>query len=76
MKTYGNVPKTLIKACERNADKVEQVGNEGSDGYWIYLRAGFWNPEEETVAIHEFTVSDCLDKLRAVEPDPRPENKR
>jgi hypothetical protein len=75
VKTYGCVPRTLLAACIKSG-RVDEVGNEGSDGYWIYLRSGFWSPEDETVAIHEYTVSACLCKLRSVESDPRPEGMR
>jgi hypothetical protein len=60
-KTYGNPPRTLINACLKHADKIEEVGNEGEDGYWVYMKAGFWNP---------------LWQIRGIAVDPRPEDKR
>jgi hypothetical protein len=74
--TYGKVPNTLLAACNKHADKIREVGHEGEDGYWIYLRDGFWNPLDEVVAIHEYTVSDCLRMIRNIHPDPRPANQR
>lgn len=66
LKTYGFMPATLLKACERLADRVDEVGNEGEDGYWIYLRAGWFNPVDGIHAIHEDTIKKCLDKLAGV----------
>ncbi len=76
IKTYGGPPASLLRACERHADKIEQVGNEGEDGYWIYMRAGWWNREAGTAAIHEHSVRDCITALRYIAQDPRPEDKR
>ena len=74
-KTYGNPPKTLVNACLKYADKIEEVGNEGDDGYWVYIKPGFWNPSFEVMCIHEHTVKDCR-QLKGIAPDPRPEDKR
>lgn len=76
MTTYGTIPKSLMAACQKHADKIREIGNEGEDGYWIYLHDGFWNPLDEVMAIHEYNVKDCLWKLRCVAPDPRPADKR
>lgn len=67
MKTYGIIPKSLKAACERHSDKVSEIGNEGSDGYWIYCAPGWWNPLNESSAIHEFTVADCISQLSSLE---------
>lgn len=71
MKTYGNPPSSLLRACERHADKIAEVGNEGDDGYWVYLKDGWWSRDSETSAIHEHTVRECLQALRTIEKDPR-----
>lgn len=66
MKTYGNIPKTLLKACQKHADKIEEIGNEGDDGYWIYLKQRFYNPIIEAHCIHEYTVKACIDQLPSI----------
>lgn len=76
IKTYGNPPKTLIKACEKYADKIDEVGNEGVEGYWIQLKPGWYNPHLECATIHEWTIRDCLWQLPLIKEDPRPEDKR
>ena len=68
IKTYGNPPKSLLKACEKYADKIDEVGNEGDDGYWIYCRAGFINAPMEVHCIHEHTVQDCIRQLKDIVP--------
>ena len=71
IKTYGDPPKTLLDACRKHASKIVEIGNEGEDGYWIYLRDGWWNAEASAAVIHEYTVRQCIDSLRFIEPDPR-----
>ena len=76
IKTSGNPPASLVRACERHADKIERVDDEGEDGYWIYLRAGWWNREASTTGIHERNVRDCINAMAYIERDPRPEHER
>jgi hypothetical protein len=66
-KVYGNPPKTLLNACLKYADKIDEVGNEGTDGYWIYCKSGYWNPHLECTVIHEHTVNDCIWQLPLIE---------
>ena len=74
--TSGQVPASLLRACEKHVDKIEQIGAEGENGYWIYLRDGWWKEEAQTVAIVEHTVRDCIRALRWIKPDPRAPNER
>lgn len=60
-KTYGGaIPTPLMRVCLRHADKIEMVGNEGDDGYWIILSDDWWNAESNTSCIHQWTVKDCI----------------
>lgn len=64
--TATNLPKTL----QRWADKIDEVSDERAtgEGYWIYLKAGWWSPEDETHCIHEDTIRDCAAKMKCIEP--------
>ena len=65
--TYGgSIPKTLSEACRRHAEKVAEVGNEGEDGFWIYLSDGWIDDESGCHAIHEYTVRECVARFRFV----------
>lgn len=61
--TYGNPPETLLKHCRKHADKVSEVGNEGEDGYWVYLTDGWIDGESGARAIHEHTVKSCINRF-------------
>jgi len=45
----------------------ERRGGEANDGYWVYLRNGWWSPEEETHCVHHDTPAECVVALRTVE---------
>lgn len=71
VKYYGGpIPASLKKFAERNADKIEMIGNEGEDGFWLYLRKGFWTGRfEQTHSIREDDPKDLIKKFKwAVEP--------
>lgn len=53
MKTYGNPPKTLLKLLSKLGDKIDEVGNEGDDGYWIHLTKGYIDTESGCHTIHQ-----------------------
>ena len=40
------------------------------NGYWIYLKDGYWSPDMEAITIHEMTVKDLLDVFSRVEKAP------
>lgn len=70
MKIARNVPKTLAKVCRRYADKIELVENEGKDGYWIFLKDGYWNPHMELSYIHEWSIRNLLWQIARICPEP------
>lgn len=60
----------LPKSLARWADVIDEISDErGSDeGYWVYLKAGWWSPDDETHCIHEDTIRECVVKMRNIEP--------
>ena len=46
---------------------VEGVDTEDDNGYWLYLKNGYWSPEMETTSIHEMTVYELCDVFSRVE---------
>ena len=60
------LPKKLRKLA--NDHRIEEIRNEGGDGYWIYLKPGWWLPHMETHCIHEYTQAACLDEFKEVRP--------
>ncbi len=76
MNIQSDIPKTLASACQKYSDRIESVEYEGDDGYWIYMKSGWWNPHLESSMIHEHTVKACLWQLPLICADPRPADKR
>lgn len=67
MKTYGTIPKTLLNACLKFQDVIDEIGNEGTDGYWIYTKAGYSNHQMDKVhCIHEYTIARCISQLSSI----------
>jgi hypothetical protein len=73
----------LSKVIERikNHPAVEFVSDEreyrgrppahdpdNGNGFWVYLKPGFFNPSHEVHCIHEPSPSACLPLLRDVRP--------
>ena len=58
-------PRTLsqLKAHPWVMDIDEEVNN----GYWLYLKEGYWSPEMETTSLHEMTVKALCDVFSRVE---------
>ena len=52
------IPKGLRKLLDD--PRVESISNEGEDGYWIYLAAGYICGDLDTTVVHEWTVRDLL----------------
>jgi len=70
LKTEGRMPKTLLRLAARHPDKIEEMLNEKAivtltgledNGYFIYLRDGWWNSLHECHTIQEDTVQECLE---------------
>lgn len=54
--TYGNVSARLA-AWAAKVPHAQELGNEGPDGYWLYLEDGWKNPDLEKSFYHEYTVA-------------------
>jgi hypothetical protein len=61
MKTIENLPK-------KYKDAIDQISDErmNGDGFWIYLKAPYFNDEMESKIIHEQRVSDCIKILKHI----------
>ena len=46
---------------------VEELFKEPGNGYWLYLKEGYWSPEMGTTHLHEFTIFELADKFSRVE---------
>ena len=42
---------------------VDEMFNEGEDGWWIHLKEGYRSMKMECGLIHEDTVSECINSL-------------
>ena len=59
------LPKGLTKLA---ADpRVDEIWDEGDNGYWVYLVPGWINPLHETHSIHEDTQAECLEVFKSIE---------
>lgn len=67
MKTYGNIPKTLLNAAQKDG-RIAELSNEGEDGYWLIFATGFRNTESGAHGIHERTARECIDALKYIKP--------
>jgi len=60
--------KQVQKKYKAIVDEYSDERDRG-DGIWFYLRPGFINSVSETHCVHEYTVRDCVSKLKdAVRP--------
>lgn len=59
----------LPRCLQPFADRIAEVSDERSteEGYWVYLAAGWWSPEDETHCIHEDNPQQCVYYLRTIE---------
>lgn len=60
---------TLPKCLRKHADKINDISDERNDddGYWVYLKNGWFNEFSETHMIHEDTPSECAKQFSFVE---------
>jgi len=56
------------KYLEAIADFSDERNN--GDGYWIYLKEPFFNPELECRTIHEQKLMDCIKQLKSCVKNP------
>lgn len=60
--------KTINRLAPKYLEAVESVSDERSngDGWWIYLKAPWFNSEMECRIIHEQTLKDCISILKEI----------
>lgn len=61
-----SVPKWLEKIARD--PRIDSVSDEGEDGYWVYLKPGFWNPNLGCHMIHEWKREHVLHDFKIIEP--------
>jgi hypothetical protein len=53
----------------KNDPRVDFISDErhgwSDDGIWIYLKYPFYNRDNGTTCVHEFTVADCVSNFNA-----------
>ena len=57
---------TLKQVSEKYKAIVDEYSDERDrgDGIWFYLRPGFINALSDTHCVHEYTIRDCVLKLK------------
>ncbi|TFG82819.1 MAG: hypothetical protein E4G74_02150 [Erysipelotrichales bacterium] len=48
---------------------VDQMFRD-SDGWWVWLKAGYWSTNMECGTIHEMTIGECCEQMQYVERAP------
>ena len=59
-----------VKIIERiKADpRATEVWNEGEDGWWVMLKAGYICGNSDTHAVHEWSLKSLWNSFRTVKP--------
>ncbi len=59
-------PKSLKSLLPKYQDAIIDFSDErnNGDGYWIYLKQPYFNPQLECRTIHEQKLSDCISILK------------
>lgn len=48
--------------------RVSEIWNEGEDGWWVMLKAGFMCRNSECHAVHEWSLRDLWSSFKSVQP--------
>lgn len=66
MTTETGWPKTLSNLPQKYIDAIADFSDErnNGDGYWIYLKEPFFNPQLECRTIHEQKLSAAISILK------------
>jgi hypothetical protein len=61
---------TLPKSLEKFRDKIDDVSDEraSDNGYWVYLKCGWREPDGETHCVHEDTIGECAKLMKWITP--------
>jgi hypothetical protein len=67
--------KSLNNLAPKYKAAIEDISDERDlgDGFWIYLKPPFFNPQKECRIIHEETISECLAILKSCVNNPMTE---
>ena len=61
----GKLPKRFQKFRKYLVDYMDERGDD--NGYWLYLVAGWINPNTCTHMVHENTQRECAEQLESIE---------
>ena len=61
-------PKTRYQIEQRY--EVDQIFQD-SDGWWVWLKPGYWSSNMECGTIHEMTIKECCEQMVYVERAPK-----
>lgn len=58
--------KTIDALPEKYLNAIDEISDErnNGDGWWIYLKKPFFNPQLECRIIHEQKLTDCINILK------------
>lgn len=64
----SELPKTILSLDKKYFDAIVDFSDErnNGDGWWIYLKPPFWNPELECRIIHEQNLASCIKQLKSI----------
>jgi hypothetical protein len=62
------IPKGLLDLEIKYPGIIEEVWNEGKDGYWINLEPGYIDERAGIHMVHEETVRECVRTMKTIVP--------
>ncbi len=59
-------PKSVNNLASKYTEAIADISDErnNGDGWWIYLKEPFFNPDLECRIIHEETLTECIHELK------------
>lgn len=59
--------KTISRLAPKYQAAIAEISDEraNGDGFWIYLKEPFFNPDMESKIIHEQTITECIKQLKS-----------
>ncbi len=65
--TFWGLPKGMQDvALDPRVEEIEDSRKDG-EGYWVYLKNGYWNPIDETSSVREPTIKAVQEKMKHVQ---------
>lgn len=64
--------KTIDRLAPKYLAAIDEISDErnNGDGFWIYLKEPFFNPQLECCIIHEATITKCIGILKGCVNEP------